>query len=901
MVHRTAKARIARPGRARACPLLAGIVLAGLALLVALPRAQAAEAAAFDLAGPQLTVTVTRGAATLPIDQVPNLREGDRVALRAVLPKDQNTHYLMVLAFLRGATNPPPKEWFFPCETWRGECAKKGLSVMVPAGAQQVLVLLAPSTSGDLRTLVGAVSGRPGSFVRASQALNQAALDRSRLDTYLAAVTHIDRTDRPRLKDATPLLARSLGLKVDEHCLDRSPELQAPCLSQGQDTLVLNDGHSKSLVDTLTSGPSADLAMVAANTQALRSSAFGPYISSLLDIGRVVTKFTTAQFQYLPALAMPQGDAVRLLLNAPPSFHEPYSVLVATLPAVASPQWPPLRAVDASAHYCARRPDLLLPVDGAPLAYSTRYFHDLVLSVKVEGGSLESPLQPDVERGGYRLDTTQFGSAPTGDTLEASMLGRWGFEQYTGPTFQLDFRPGNWQLLDPQDDSLVVGRDDIVTLKGASASCLTGVSARDATGVSLPVAWKVLEDDIVEATVSLQTAMPGPVSLQVAQLGATQPASVALRAWPDLVRIDSIAASAADGRAVIKGNRLDKVSGLRIEHTDFAVHQLVQVHGSDELTLVAGEPPESLAPRSKARVTLNEGRTMQATFTPAAAAPRPQLVSKSAAHIRHGKGYTLELAGNDDVAPDEALSFSVRIPAGSFPSDAVVEIATSDHRFHGQLLPAKGLTLAGPQVAIARFTPATLLGPLAAGLLQYRVSTGGLPSDWQDLAWVARLPEATSLDCNGSGTEPCSLKGRNLFLLEQLRVGEGEAARLCVPEGYTDEVLRFPRPASGELGFTLRDHPGANMVVRVPAPREVATPAVAAPSLAAMPAQAPAPAPVNPAAPGAAAADAATVVPPVAAPTAVPAPSVANQATSGTAPASTATTTTPQVAPGASR
>ena len=62
------------------------------------------------------------------------------------------------------------------------------MTITVPEGAQQVLVFLAPETGGDFRTLVNAVQGRPGSFVRASQDLNQAMLDRSRLDTYLAGV-----------------------------------------------------------------------------------------------------------------------------------------------------------------------------------------------------------------------------------------------------------------------------------------------------------------------------------------------------------------------------------------------------------------------------------------------------------------------------------------------------------------------------------------------------------------------------------------------------------------------------------------------------------------------------------------------------------------------------------------
>jgi hypothetical protein len=66
-----------------------------------------ADAAPFDLAGPILEVKVTRGEQTLPISEVPNLQSGDRVWIKAALPTSQSEHYLMVMAFLRGSTNPP--------------------------------------------------------------------------------------------------------------------------------------------------------------------------------------------------------------------------------------------------------------------------------------------------------------------------------------------------------------------------------------------------------------------------------------------------------------------------------------------------------------------------------------------------------------------------------------------------------------------------------------------------------------------------------------------------------------------------------------------------------------------------------------------------------------------------
>src|SRR6202007_2413923 len=112
---------------------------------------------------------------------------------------------------------------------------------------QQVLIFLAPETGGDFRTLVSAVRGRPGAFVRSSQDLNQASLDRARLEKYLGALRSINETVPSRLKEVAPLLARSLAIKVDEKCLDRHVLLQAPCLMQGQSSLILNDGHSHSI------------------------------------------------------------------------------------------------------------------------------------------------------------------------------------------------------------------------------------------------------------------------------------------------------------------------------------------------------------------------------------------------------------------------------------------------------------------------------------------------------------------------------------------------------------------------------------------------------------------------------------------------------------------------------
>ncbi len=417
----------------RLCPIILAIILAQVA------QAAQADPAPFDLAGPTLDVTITRGARTLTVSQVPNLAAGDRVWIKADLPPTQSARYLLVAAFLSGSTNPPPETWFFPCKTWTGKCSREGLTVIVPEGAQQVLVFLAPATGGDFKTLMGAVRGRPGAFVRTSQDLNQAALDRSRLQRYLSAIRAVNAADPSKLGEAASLLARSLAIKVDEKCLDRIPDLQAPCLMQGRESLILNDGHSTSIVEALTSGPGSDLAMEASYTPQLSYGYYSPYIASVLDIARILDSFRSARYQYIPALASHDGGRLALTLNTAPSFHSPLSVLVAALPAVETAQPPPLHAVNPKEIYCAGRNVLVLPVDGAPLVFSTGYAHDLTLSLAGnDGRRIDLPAAADAVQGGFVVDTSALRSAPPGRQRACIAAGLLGLRTLPRPGFRSD-------------------------------------------------------------------------------------------------------------------------------------------------------------------------------------------------------------------------------------------------------------------------------------------------------------------------------------------------------------------------------------------------------------------------------------------------------------------------------
>ena len=86
----------------------AGAFLLILVIRLSVPTLVLAQTAPFDLPGPSIEVRVSREGKELPIAQVPNLQEGDRLWLHPAFPATQSARYLLIAAFLRGSTNPPP-------------------------------------------------------------------------------------------------------------------------------------------------------------------------------------------------------------------------------------------------------------------------------------------------------------------------------------------------------------------------------------------------------------------------------------------------------------------------------------------------------------------------------------------------------------------------------------------------------------------------------------------------------------------------------------------------------------------------------------------------------------------------------------------------------------------------
>jgi hypothetical protein len=788
------------------------------------------DAATFDLNGPNLEVKVTRGGKTLPITEVPNLAVGDKLWIHPDFPEDQAVHYLLVAAFLQGSTNTPPEKWFYKAETWDRKFDEKGLTITVPKNAQQVLLFLAPATGGDFRTLMGAVRGRPGAFVRASQDLNQASLDRSRLDKYLKAVRKINGADPEELKKVSPLLARSLDIKIDPDCLSRDLEEIAPCLTDKEDSLVLNDGHSTSIVDALTSGPAGDLALEASSTPQAGYGFYSPYIASAMDIARILDSLHTAEYQYIPALAEQQGDGLALKLNTPPSFHNPKSVLVIALPAIEAAQPPPLHPVDEKQVYCAQNTTLALPVDGAPLVFSTNYARDLMLHLEASNGkAVNLPLKPDAVKGGLTVDTKPLAGTVIGTDVKASIRGYWGFEPFTGPVVHLQgAHEQTWKIAEADENSLVVGRDDTLHLEADDASCVDGIQFRNADGKEVKADWKLVKPDQVEVTLPLKDAQPGAMTLMVKQAGLEKPEDVAVHTYSEAGHLTSFTVHAGDQQGMLAGTRLDEVASLKMKGIEFKPGTLTSTLGTDSLPMEAADlkAARALKPGEtfKAVAMLKDGRSVDVAATIDAARPSVTMLSKSVQVNGEGDNAeansNIQLSDPNELPQNAMLLFSLKAATPQrFTREEKIEVATDDGSYSTMLTLASGLTLQDARTVLAMLDPAKAFGASAFGPLQFRVVTdNGVKGDWQPLATLVRLPSFQSLKCGLALDVACKLRGSDLFLVDSISQNQQFTNPVQVPDGFPGRVLPVPHPGvDGQLYVKLRDDPSVvNLVTLTP-------------------------------------------------------------------------------------
>jgi hypothetical protein len=802
-----------------------GILLLGSTILLIFAGAGSprAESRPFDLAGPTLEVKVTRGAKTLPISSISSLQTGDRIWVHANLPSDQSAHYVLIAAFLQGPTNPPPENWFTKIETWNKDVREEGSFVTVPQNAEEALLFLAPDASGMFNALRATVRGKPGAFVRATQDLQQSSLDRTRIDKFLEEIEEPSVASVTPLTQRVALLSRTLSVKADPDCFNKPMDEQQSCLTQDTGALVLDDPQNQSMVATLTSGPSADLAGNLGSTPVARSGYYSPYIGSALDIARLLNNFHTADLRYLPALTTPKQEDLYLKLNAPPSFIKPQSVLVVGLPLVKETNLPSLHPADANQIFCLQNPLLVLPAVGTPLVYSTNIAHDFVLHLQSKSGTgVDLPAKADAGRGGFTVDAHKLNPDDLDAQVTGTLRGSWGFDTYVGPSFRFrNAHSAQWNVPSTDASALLAGRKDTLHLQSSCAPCVEKVSAQDAQGKSVQPDWKLLHSDEVEVTMALKDESVGPVKVMVQQFGVASPDVVTLRAYSEASHLDGFKIYAGDKQGILTGARLDQVESFELSGIHFAVGKVDQSEHQEALRLEAPNaavvaaltPGEHLV----AHVQLKDGRKLE--LQTAVDSPRP-IVTLTGKTVKRGSLSSGIHLGNPDELPQNGqLSFLLKAQVpDKFPRKEQIEVATTDGASETMLSVASGnLILQDSENALAVLDPLKNLGSSAFGPLQFRPVDGdGAKGDWLPLATLVRIPSLSDIRCPADADKPCVLSGSNLFLLDAVASDGQFKNSVPVPVGYSDTTLSVPRPNGTLLFLKLRDDPSTVDTVTLP-------------------------------------------------------------------------------------
>jgi hypothetical protein len=783
-----------------------------------------ADGPAFDLAGPKVDVRVKRAEVTLPIGQVRNLLPGDRLWIHPDLPESQSAHYVLIVAFLRGATNPPPPEWFTSVETWTREVREEGVFVIVPQEAQQALIFLAPETGGGISTLRAAVRGRPGAFVRSVQDLQAASWDRMRLDAYLAEVRETSQTDPNLLKERAEKAARSLGVRLDQQCFDKPSDQQAPCLVQHTDALVLDDTNAQSRVAQLTGGSAVDLMNQISYSNVGGAGAYSAYVGAIVDSARIFASLHTAHFQYIPALALPAKDTLNLRLNVPPSFRDPKSVVVVALPPVGAVKPPPLHPVNPEEVFCAHKTGFVLPAEGAPLVFATQLASGLALHIDTKAGPVDLPVKADLSLGGLVL-MHPAPPLPEGD-LTAVLRGKWGFDDWEGPRFHLRAAlAARWTVAAADESALVVGRDDTLHIEGENSVCVDRIEEQLGTASPLKLTWKSPKAGQLEVTVPLKDAVPGPVNLEIFQFGLEKPDSLILKIYAEPAMPESLTLSAGETEALLKGKRMDEVARVSFDSVTWTPAALSRVQDrmqdSDQLVLKTGTSTASLEPGKpySASVQLQDGRLLRVPVTVEPPRPQVTLLSKGTQDEAIDALLPVHLNSPDDLPVDRRLVFFLKSQVPEiFPRDEKVEVAAVDGSFRSVLSLADGsLMLEDARTALGVVEPLARFGSSAFGPLRARVvAADGVAGDWLALGTLVRLPGFKELRCPHATSKPCTLTGTNLFLAASISATPEFGNALNVPLEFTGTQLSVPHPANGILYLKLRDDPEKVQTLTLP-------------------------------------------------------------------------------------
>jgi hypothetical protein len=369
-------------------------------------------------------------------------------------------------------------------------------------------------------------------------------------------------------------------------------------------------------------------------------------------------------------------------------------------------------------------------------------------------------------------------------------------------------------------------------LSSTGTACLDTISLDTASGKQVETKWKPADKPAaVDVTVSLKSLDPGALHLAIKQFGEPKDETVAAKTYSEPARLTALELHAGDTTADLTGSSLDQVQQFTINNLTFTPAPPSSPSNQDTATPAPAPstsdtqlrftlPPNSQAPKLRvgehltANFSLKDGRNLTLPVTVSPARPSVTLLNKS---IGESPNNPIHLADQDDLPVDQQLTFSLK-SATPFPRTGKIEIANADDSLHADLTVASGnLVLQNPHTLLATLDPFKAFGTSAFGPLRLRpVSPDGTTGDWLPLVTLVRLPTFTTLRCPTDATQPCTVTGSSLYLVDSIATDSTFSTPTTVPEGFVGTSLTLPRPAKTGFYLRLRDDPAAANTVTLP-------------------------------------------------------------------------------------
>src|SRR6202043_3343685 len=228
---------------------------------------------------------------------------------------------------------------------------------------------------------------------------------------------------------------------------------------------------------------------------------------------------------------------------------------------------------------------------------------------------IDLPAKADPLQGGFSVDTQALQSADLDGEVTGILRGSWGFHSFEGPHYRLRAsKPAQWIVASKDASALIVGREDTLHLQSPDACCVSEVKFKDDQGKLLETEWKSPKPEELEVKVPLQKADAGSVTMLIRKFGLKDADEIPLHTYAEAGRLDTFSIHSGDAEGVLKGTRLDQVTGIEFSGLHFDSGKLSRTKQEDELKVVAKESATAAALRSgdfiSLHVNLKDGRVL---------------------------------------------------------------------------------------------------------------------------------------------------------------------------------------------------------------------------------------------------------------------------------------------------